>query len=134
MDSIGGYEKQYLVEPDPVKLQAFGVSFTELAQGAGGRQPLGRRRFRAARRRGLSASAPTPASAPWVRSATRWSRHANGVPVAVKDLAVVRVGGDLRTGAASRNGHEVVVGTALMLIGQNSRTVAAAVGAKLARS
>ncbi|MEI2559211.1 efflux RND transporter permease subunit, partial [Acinetobacter pittii] len=38
---------------------------------------------------------------------------------------------DLRTGAASKNGQEIVVGTALMLIGENSRTVAKAVGEKL---
>ena len=43
----------------------------------------------------------------------------------------LRVGGDLRTGAASKNGDEVVVGTALMLIGENSRSVAKSVGDKL---
>ena len=43
----------------------------------------------------------------------------------------VAIGGEIRTGSASENGHEVVVGTALMLIGSNSRTVAAAVDAKI---
>jgi len=55
-----------------------------------------------------------------------------GVPVAVRDLATVRLGGELRTGAATMNGHEVVIGTTLMLIGENSRTVARAVGEQLA--
>ncbi len=55
-----------------------------------------------------------------------------GLPVAVKDVAEVRVGGDLRTGSATMNGREVVIGTALMLIGENSRTVARAAGDKLA--
>jgi AcrB/AcrD/AcrF family protein/cation efflux family protein len=50
----------------------------------------------------------------------------------IKDLAEVRIGKELRTGAASQNGEEVVVGTALMLIGENSRRVAAAVDRKLA--
>ncbi|MDU0220298.1 efflux RND transporter permease subunit, partial [Escherichia coli] len=50
---------------------------------------------------------------------------------AVKDVAAVRLGGDLRTGAASLNGREVVVGTVLMLIGENSRTVAKAAGERL---
>ena len=54
-----------------------------------------------------------------------------GVPVRVKDVADVRIGRDLRTGAASENGREAVVGTALMLIGANSRAVAAAVDARM---
>ena len=54
-----------------------------------------------------------------------------GVPVAVRDVATVRIGGDLRTGSASEDGEEVVVGTALMLAGGNSRTVAAAAGDRL---
>src|SRR5690606_27656848 len=55
-----------------------------------------------------------------------------GTPVYVKDIADIGLGKELRTGSASENGQEVVVGTALMLIGENSRTVAAAVDAKLA--
>ena len=53
------------------------------------------------------------------------------VPVRVRDVAQVAIGGEIRTGSASENGHEVVVGTALMLIGSNSRTVAAAVDARI---
>ncbi len=54
-----------------------------------------------------------------------------GVPVRIKDIAEVRIGRDLRTGSGSEDGQEVVVGTALMLIGENSRTVAAAVDARM---
>src|SRR5690606_36258294 len=54
-----------------------------------------------------------------------------GVAVAVRDVANVRVGGELRTGAASENGNEVVVGTALMVAGGNSRIVADAVAERL---
>ena len=54
-----------------------------------------------------------------------------GVPVRVKDVAEVAIGRELRTGSASVNGREVVLGTALMLIGGNSRTVAAAADAKI---
>jgi cobalt-zinc-cadmium resistance protein CzcA len=53
------------------------------------------------------------------------------VPVAVRDVANVRIGGELRRGAASRNGYETVIGSALMLVGENSRTVAHGVGEKL---
>jgi heavy metal efflux system protein len=55
----------------------------------------------------------------------------NGVPVRVSDVADVREGADLRTGAATLNGNEVVLGTAMLLIGENSRTVAQRVAAKL---
>ncbi|MGT2481620.1 efflux RND transporter permease subunit [Methylobacterium oryzae CBMB20] len=54
-----------------------------------------------------------------------------GIPVRIKDIAEVRIGRDLRTGSGSEDGREVVIGTALMLIGENSRTVAAAVDAKM---
>ena len=54
-----------------------------------------------------------------------------GVPVRLRDVAQVAIGRELRTGSASASGREAVVGTALMLIGGNSRTVAAAVDAKV---
>jgi cobalt-zinc-cadmium resistance protein CzcA len=54
-----------------------------------------------------------------------------GVPIRVKGVADVVIGKELRTGSASVNGREVVLGTALMLIGGNSRTVAAAADAKI---
>ncbi|WP_156466943.1 efflux RND transporter permease subunit, partial [Phenylobacterium sp. CCH9-H3] len=130
VDSIGGFEKQYLVEPDPVKLNAYGVSFSDLAKaleaanlsvGANFHERAGEAYLVRADARIRSANEIANAAI-----ATR-----GGVPVMVKDVATVRIGGELRTGAASMNGHEVVVGTALMLIGENSRTVAKAVGEKL---
>ncbi len=130
VDSIGGYEKQYVVEPDPSKLSAYGVSFSELAKaleaaniavGAnflerGGEAFLVRADARIQTLDDISEAVV----------ATR-----GGQPVRVRDLASVRIGGDLRTGAASLNGHEVVIGTTLMLIGENSRTVARSVAEKL---
>ncbi len=131
VDTIGGYEKQYVVEPDSTRLAQYGVSFAELAEGLeaanlsvganfverGGEAYLVRAD---ARIRSLSQ----------IEEAIVATR--GGVPVAVRDLATVRLGGELRTGAATMNGHEVVTGTTLMLIGENSRTVARAVGEQLA--
>jgi len=54
-----------------------------------------------------------------------------GTPIYIDDVATVGIGSELRTGSASENGEEVVVGTALMLIGENSRTVAHAVEEKM---
>ena len=53
------------------------------------------------------------------------------MPIRVKDLAEVLLGKELRTGAATENGHEVVLGTVFMLMGENSRSVSERVAAKL---
>jgi len=130
VDSIGGYEKQFIVQPDPSRLAAYGISFSELSQ--------------ALERANLSVGAnfiQRGGEAFLVRADAR-IRHAdeisrasiatrNGVPVTVGNVATVRVGGELRTGAASTNGRETVVGTALMLAGGNSRIVAEAVSERL---
>lgn len=54
-----------------------------------------------------------------------------GVPIRVGDIATVSIGGDLRTGAASLNGDEAVMGTVLMRAGENSRTVSAEAAERL---
>lgn len=130
IDSIGGYEKQYVVEPDPARMAAYGVSFSELAE--------------ALERASLSVGASyveRGGEAFLVRADARIRNSEeiaravvesrDGVPVMVRDVAAVRIGGELRTGAASKNGREVVIGTALMLTGENSRTVAKAAAERL---
>ena len=57
--------------------------------------------------------------------------HNEGVPVFIRDVAEVIVGGELRTGAATSNGQESVVGTVFMLLGENSRNVAQRVSKKM---
>ena len=54
-----------------------------------------------------------------------------GLPITVGDIAEVALGKELRTGAATRDGHETVLGTAVMLVGENSRTVAKGVAEQL---
>jgi heavy metal efflux system protein len=130
VDSLGGYVKQYLVEPDPVKLAAYGLSYTDLAT--------------ALEKANLSVGADfiqRSGESYLVRADARIHTLDEigravvatraGVPVLVRDVANVRIGGELRRGAASRNGYETVIGSALMLVGGNSRTVAHAVGEKL---
>lgn len=130
VDTIGGYVRQFHVMPDPARLIAFNLTFAELGQaleranqslGAGQLERNGE--LFIVRSDGRIA---TPDQIAQVVVATR-----EGVPVRLGDVAQVQPGQEVRTGSASENGREVVVGTALMLIGQNSRTVAAAVDAKL---
>ncbi|TNY05826.1 efflux RND transporter permease subunit, partial [Escherichia coli] len=58
--------------------------------------------------------------------------QAGGAPVRVRDVAEVALGQELRNGAATENGREVVLGTVFMLMGENSRQVSSAVSARLA--
>jgi cobalt-zinc-cadmium resistance protein CzcA len=130
VDTIGGFEKQFLVEPDTVKLSAYGISFSELAHALEkANLSVGANFLNRGGEAYLVRADARIRSLDEIREAVVATR--GGVAVAVKDVANVRLGGELRTGAATMNGHEVVIGTALMLIGENSRTVAKAVGDKL---
>jgi cobalt-zinc-cadmium resistance protein CzcA len=130
VDSIGGHVKQYHVTPDPLKLVSYGLTFGDLIEaleknnvstGAGFIERNGEAyNVRAAGR---------IENADQIAHIVVGTRH--GVPIYVHDLAGVGIGPELRTGSATENGEEVVVGTALMLIGANSRTVAADVAIKL---
>lgn len=130
VDSLGGFVKQYVVEPDATKLASLGLSFTDLA-GALERANLSVG-ANYVDRGGESFMVRADAR---IQSADEIARAVvatrGGVPITVKDVAVVNIGGELRRGAASRDGYETVVGSALMLVGENSRTVAHAVGLKI---
>lgn len=130
IDSIGGYEKQYVIEPDPAKLAAFGISFSELATALeSANLSVGANFLQRGGESFLIRADARVRTLDEIRRAVVANRA--GVPVAVQDLAEVKVGGDLRTGAATKNGEEVVIGTAFMLTGANSRTVAEDVGKRL---
>lgn len=130
VDSIGGYAKTFVVEPDPVKLTSYGISYSELGEALeDANLAVGANFFNRAGEAYLVRADARIRSADEIRNAVTATR--GGVPVTVGQIAAVKVGGDLRTGAASMNGDEAVVGTALMLIGENSRVVARAVGDKL---
>ena len=131
VDTIGGYEKQYLVEPDPMKLVSYGVAMGDLVEalernnstlGAGFIEHKGEAFVVRADGRVRNAGD--------IGAIVLGSK--NGTPFYVRDVASVGAGKELRTGAASQNGREVVVGTVLMLLGGNSRTVATAVNDKVA--
>jgi len=132
VDAIGGYAQQYHVQPDPQKLASLGLSFADVidalesnntSSGAGFLEQNGETYVVRADGR-----ISTMQDIGNVVIASR-----RGVPIHVEDVASVGYGKELRTGSASENGHEVVVGTAMMLKGANSRIVAKAVDGKLAQ-
>lgn len=130
VNTIGGYEKQFHVTPDPARLLAYGLTFEDVINalkknntniGAGYIE-----------RNGEQYLIRSPGQVSDITSIERVIvAHREGVPVTVRDVAEVAFGKELRTGAATRDGEETVMGTAFMLIGENSRIVSKAVAAKL---
>ena len=131
IDAIGGYSKQYVVAPDVQRLAALDLSLTDLAEalernnssiGAG-----------VVDRNGEGLAVRSDAL---IRNTAELSRVViatrAGVPITLDQVATVQSGQAVRMGSASENGKEVVVGTAIMRIGENSRTVATAVSDRLA--
>jgi len=130
VDSIGGYEKQYHVQPDPLRLEALSLSFSDVARAIEANNLNLGARYLEQNGEGLIVRAPGRLeNMDEISNVVVTTR--SGVPVYVKDLATVVIGRDLRTGAASASGKEVVLGTALMLIGANSRAVANNVDTKM---
>jgi len=132
INTIGGFSRQIVIQPDPEKLREANLTFTELAETVrrntentgggvihrGGRQLV----FRAATK---------PTSLEEIGNLP--VKYAAAVqPLRVRDLAEVRIDAAPRTGAATENGEETVLGTVMMLMGENSRIVAHRVGLRIA--
>ncbi|ENU86738.1 hypothetical protein F967_00261 [Acinetobacter sp. CIP 102637] len=130
INSIGGYNKTYIVSPDLKRLQQLQISLTEFQtalqennenRGAGFIEENGQQ---------LTVRVPGMLSTVEdIQNITVSVK--NGLPIRVADIATVAIGHDLRTGAATYNGEETVLGIAMMMMGENSRTVAQAVDAKI---
>ncbi len=131
VNSNGGFEAQYLIEPDIARLTAAGMTMNELGdrialatQDAGGGVV-----DRGARQLTVRTDVRVTDVA-MIRALP--IKFASGVrPLTVGDLATVEIGHAPRQGAATSNGRESVLGTAMMLVGQNSREVARRVDAKM---
>lgn len=132
VNTIGGFSKQFHVLPDPAKLIAFDLTLQDVlaalvrnnaSTGAGYIERFGAQY--------LIRSPGQVANLEDIRAITLARR--NGVPVALADVAAVELGSELRTGAATMDGEEVVLGTVVMLIGENSRLVARAAAVQLER-
>ncbi|OBS39909.1 cation transporter [Pseudomonas syringae pv. syringae] len=131
INTIGGFARQYQIAPDPKKLDAYKLTLNDLVAalernnanvGAGyiergGEQLL----IRAPGQLGTVDDIANIVIA-----------NVQGTPIRISSVAEVGIGKEMRSGAATENGREVVLGTVFMLIGENSRTVSQAVAAKLA--
>ena len=130
VNTIGGFERQFHVLPDPTRLMAYRLSFRDVMTAlAANNANVGAGYIEKNGEQYLVRTPGQAAGIADIKDIVLGSR--NGVPVRVADVADVREGRDLRTGAATLNGKETVVGTTMLLIGENSRTVAQRVAAKL---
>lgn len=131
INSIGGYAKEYQVAPHPQRLASYGLTLQDVVTALDRNNGNAGAGYIEKRGEQLLVRAPGQVrSLEDIRNIVL--RTANGVPVRVRDVADVDVGRELRTGAATENGREVVLGTVFMLIGQNSRAVSQAVDKQMA--
>jgi cobalt-zinc-cadmium resistance protein CzcA len=130
VNTIGGFERQFHVLPDPSRLMAFRLSFRDVMTAlAANNANVGAGYIEKNGEQYLVRTPGQAAGIADIKDIVIGSR--NGVPVRVADVAEVREGRELRTGAATLNGKESVVGTTMLLIGENSRAAAQRVAAKL---
>ena len=131
INSIGGFAKQYVVAPSVERLSAYGLSLTDVVnaleknnanQGAGYIE-----------RRGEQYLVRAPGQVQSMEDLRDIIiGTAQGQPIRIRDIGDVELGRELRTGAATENGQEVVLGTVFMLMGENSRAVSRAVDQRMA--
>ncbi len=130
VNTIGGHARQFHVLPDPARLLAYGVGFDDVARALGANNA--NRGAGYIERNGQQQLIRVPGQAGTLDDLGRIMVARRGsAPVRVSDVAELRIGSELRTGAATQNGREVVLGTVFMLMGENSRAVAQAVAARL---
>jgi cobalt-zinc-cadmium resistance protein CzcA len=130
VDAIGGYVKQYDVQPDLSKMIAYGVSFVEMVEALENNNLNAGSGFVENNGEAYLLKVDGRVASPEQLNDIVISLR-KGVPIRIRDVAKVLLGQEARTGSASEGGEEVVIGTALMLIGENSRTVASAVSQKM---
>lgn len=130
VDSIGGFVRQYHVEPHLDKIIALGITLDEITQALEANNiNIGAGYIEQNQQSFLvkgDGRLESPDEIGDIVVSTR-----KGVPIHIKEIADVTIGKELRTGSSSENGQEVVIGTAMMLIGANSRTVSLAVDEKM---
>ena len=131
VNSIGGYQKQFLVAPNPTRLIEYGLSLHDLlAAITRNNANVGAGYIEKSGEQYLIRAPGQVADMAQIGSIVLGSN--DGVPIYIRDVAEVTLGKELRTGAATANGEEVVLGTVFMLIGENSRAVAQRVTDKMA--
>lgn len=130
INTIGGFDKQYHVTPSPLKMLEHGIALKDIASALTANNA--NRGAGYIERNGEQILVRSPGQLQTIEEIENVvvGRH-DSSPIKVKDIAEVAIGKELRTGAATRDGKETVLGTAMMLMGANSRAVARDLAEKL---
>ncbi|MDX1280180.1 CusA/CzcA family heavy metal efflux RND transporter [Shewanella colwelliana] len=130
INTIGGYDKEYHITPLPTSMLQYGVSLVDIKlalQTSNNNRGAG-----FIEREGQQLTVRSAAQLKTISDIEQVViKHIDSAPVFISDVANVGIGKALRTGAATRDGKETVLGSAMMLVGENSRQVSLAVAAKL---
>uniref|UniRef100_UPI001892CB9C efflux RND transporter permease subunit n=1 Tax=Sphingopyxis solisilvae TaxID=1886788 RepID=UPI001892CB9C len=130
VNSIGGYERQYHVTPVPARLSAYGLTLDDVVRALKANNDNSGAGY--VERYGEQYLVRTPGQASGIDDLKAIIvSNRNGIPIRIADVADIDLGEELRTGAATENGKEVVLGTVFMLAGENSRIVARAAAERL---
>ena len=131
VNTIGGFARQIHITPDPARMVAYGFTLQDVVDAvARNNQNIGAGYIE---RNGQQYLVRVPGQVADLDALRRIVLdRRDGVPIRVSDVAEVGEGEELRTGAATQNGEEVVLGTVFMLVGENSRAVARATAKRLA--
>ncbi len=130
VNPIGCYKKEILVAPAPAKLLAYQISYTDVVTAI--QQNNDNRGVVFIEHNGSQWLMRVPGQAGTLADlGDIVIRQHQGIPIQIKDVATISLGRELRSGAATQNGREVVMSTVFMLIGENSRSVANGVATKL---
>jgi cobalt-zinc-cadmium resistance protein CzcA len=130
INTIGGYEKQFHVTPDPYKLIAHGLTFAALTAALNANNANVGAGY--IERSGNYYVVRAPGQVTGLEDIRKIIvKNVQGIPILVKDVATVELGKELRVGAATKDGEETVLGTVFMLMGENSRVVAQRASQKL---
>jgi len=130
INSIGGYLKEYQVAPVPERLASYGLTLQDVVNAL--ERNNGNAGAGYIEKRGEQLLIRAPGQVQTLDDIRNIILgNVKGVPIRMRDIGEVEIGRELRTGAATENGREVVLGTVFMLIGQNSRTVSQAVDKKM---
>ncbi len=131
VNTTGGFEKQFHVQPDPKRMSSYGIHFGEIQEAiekinhnvGGGYVEQTAEQF-------LVQGIGQLSSIEDIENVTV-RKLENFRVIRVKDIASVTLGRELRTGAATYSGQEALLGTVMMLLGENSRTISLKVAAKV---
>ncbi|MBS1518038.1 MAG: efflux RND transporter permease subunit [Bacteroidetes bacterium] len=130
--SVGGFVKQYQIDVDPVKLSAFGIRISDIAMAVQrSNKDVGGRNIESSDIEYFVRGKGYITDVSDIEEITLMT-GTNGIPVKIKDIGAVQIGGDIRRGMLDFNGEgEVVGGIIVMRYGENAQTVIDRVKEKL---